>query len=132
MLNPFPIQFLALLAYTILRFFVGSILLYAGIRHLKNQKSIKSTFSGTRSLYGFVVILCVAFVELIAGGMLILGYYTQIAALLGMFLSLVFILFHRKLSALSVSGKLFYVLLLGTMLSLFITGAGAFAFDLPI
>lgn len=132
MLNPFPIQFLALFAFTILRFIVGIILMHLGLEHLRNRQTLKELLSFSMLPYGLFFAWYVGLLEIIIATMFILGFYTQIAALLTVFLSLKFIVLNRRFSSPLIPGKLFYLLLLGAALSLFITGAGAFAFDLPI
>ncbi|NCN52740.1 DoxX family membrane protein [Candidatus Parcubacteria bacterium] len=123
MLNPFPIQFLALFAYLILRFFVGTILVYFGYTHLVRKHELP---------FPAKVGVALAAVELVSGAMLVLGFYTQIAALAVMLLSLLGIIFAKRLRSAYIQNALFYTLLLATALSLFITGGGVFAFDLPI
>ena len=122
MLNPFPIQFLAMLAYAILRFFVGGVLLYLGMTHMQHRTSFKVP----------VFIGWVSFFEIIFGIMFIAGFYTQYAALGGISLSILSLVFYKKIDSPYTPSRIFYVLFLGASLSLFITGAGAFAFDLPI
>lgn len=132
MLNPFPIQFLALLAYFLLRVFVGVILVYFGWTHLQNRELIIKKGGFPFFKHTLLAGMIFATSELLIGTMFILGYYTQIAALLTAILSLKLIIFHSKFSPKLIQGKIFYVLLFACSLSLFITGAGAFAFDLPI
>ncbi len=117
MLNPFPIQFLALLAYALLRICVGGILAYRATSHLREKRTLVQAFGA---------------LELVSGLMLIVGYYTQIAALLSGGVALLALSVHAVRSALSMGGRQFYLLLFVASLSLFITGAGFFAFDLPI
>lgn len=120
MLNPFPIQFLALFAYFILRVIAGFILVHLGYGHIVKRQSL-----GTP-------VLVLGTIELIAGVMLILGFYTQFAALASLILSFIFLVFNKRFMRFAVPDSMFYTLLFAVSLSLFITGAGAFAFDLPI
>ncbi len=71
-----------------------------------------------------------AFLELALGVLLILGAYTQLAALGTLFISGCVLFFSPKSDVFPSSS--FYFMALFASLSLFITGAGAFAFDLPI
>lgn len=74
----------------------------------------------------------VVVVEMVVGVLFVLGLYTQIAALLAMLFVLKLHVMRRQLShPLLLSGTLRFLLFF-CALSLFITGAGAFAFDLPI
>lgn len=132
MLNPFPIQFLALLAYFLLRLFVGSILVYFGIKHARSYTSFTRSLSLPFFPYpAFLAILCIA-IEIVCGVMFILGLYTQIAALITIVLCIKMLVFKKYFTSPAFASRSFYVLLLGCCLSLFITGAGAIAFDLPI
>ena len=132
MLNPFPIQFLALAAYLLLRLFVGGILLYLGFTHYRHRKKLKKVFVLSWFPYGTFTIYTFAIGELLVGTLFILGAYTQYAALATILMSAKMLVMRNWFDHPSIPSKLFYFLLLGASLSLFITGAGAFAFDLPI
>lgn len=120
-----------MLAYLLLRFFVGSILVYLGISHYKHRAELKNVLVlswfpyGTCATYGIVI------GELIIGSLLILGAHTQYAALAVMAMSFKMLIMRNWFVHPSIPSKIFYFLLLGASLSLFITGAGALAFDLP-
>ncbi len=132
MLNLFPIQFLALLAYAILRVFAGLILLALGIRHLKGRSLFAEQFSAAGFPFGWFFAWYVGFFEILIGTLFVLGLATQIAALLSILLSLKFLYLRGKMATMLIPERIFWVILIGVSLSLFITGAGAFAFDLPI
>jgi len=132
MLNPFPIQFLALLAYFILRVFVGGILLHLGWKHLQHRDTlmVKKAFATLKNTALLGIFLGAT--EIVLGTLFILGLYTQIAALLTMVTAVKLIVFSGKFNAKYQQSRSFALLLFAASLSLFITGAGAFAFDLPI
>lgn len=132
MLNPFPIQFLAILAYTILRVFIGTLLIYFGVNHVTHRKELRETFSFPTKRLSLPFLVFFILAEFLAGAMLLVGLYTQVAALIVICMSLKIILFHKQCASPYVQSRLFYLLLLVSAFSLFITGAGAFAFDLPI
>lgn len=132
MLNPFPIQFLALFAYFLLRLFVGSVLIYLALSHHKHREELKDILTFSWFSYGRFVTTSVIVGEFIIGSLLIAGAYTQYAALAVMALCFKMIIMRNWFAHSSFPSRLFYFLLLGTSLSLFITGAGALAFDLPI
>jgi len=132
MLNPFPIQFLALLAYFILRVVVGFILLYLAKKHWENRHELFEILKPSIFPYGKVNTILIIITELVAGTMFILGFYTQIAALMLLEISLKMLMFKKVFRHPSIPSNLTYILLLGIGISLFITGAGIFAFDLPI
>ena len=123
MTNPFPILFLSLFAHMILRIFVGSILIFLGVRHATEYRKLpsKAWFS-----------LLLASIEILAGSLFILGAFTQYAALLIILLSGILMIVNKRLPIKTMPSRIFYLLLLGVAFSLFITGAGAIAFDLPI
>ena len=122
MLNPFPIQFLALFAYFILRVFVAIVLLhiartqYTNYRPAPIPNKIKTVLAG----------------EVLLSGLFIIGVHTQYASLLLAVLSIYALhdtTSHKFLLHIPTTTAL---LLLAISLSLFITGAGVFAVDLPI
>lgn len=123
MLNIFPLQFLALLAYFILRLFVGSTVLYLGITHLKHRSRLR--FSGKTP---FILIA----LELLSGLSLIAGAYTQLGAMLLIGIAIYLLIVNKKWHKDHIPAPMTAFLLIGCGLTLFITGAGAFAFDLPI
>lgn len=132
MLNPFPIQWLALFAYLILRFFVGSILIYLGLSHYRNRQELKNVLVLSWWSFGLFSTWILIASEIILGVLLVAGAYTQYAALIVILMSIKLLILRHKFDHPTVPQKLFYVLLLGASLSLLITSAGAFAFDLPI
>lgn len=132
MLNPFPIQFLAMFAYFILRFVVGVIVLHLGFSHYRHRHELKDILKLSWWPWGKLSIAILVSVEIIVGSMLILGAYTQIAALVLLLMSLEFLITRNWFDHPSIPPKIFYLLLVAISLSLFITGAGVFAFDLPI
>ncbi len=132
MLNPFPIQFLALFAYFILRVIIGTVLMYLGLLHASSIGTLKETFTRSWWPYGRFSAVVLALTECITGAMLVLGYATQIAAIVVFLMSLKLIILGSWFTHETIPPRIFYVLLLGISLSLFITGAGAFAFDLPL
>lgn len=132
MLNPFPIQFLALAAYAVLRIIVGFVLIYLGVVHSKNRAALAPVLSLPFFPYGKFSAWLLAVVEIALGVMFVAGFLTQVAALLSMFLSLTFIILRSRWPHPLIPGRLFYILLFGCSCSLFVTGAGIFAFDLPL
>jgi uncharacterized membrane protein YphA (DoxX/SURF4 family) len=116
MLNPFPIQFLAPLAYLILRVVLALVCIRLGIRMVKNTEA-----SGARKGLGLLFSG--------AGILLFFGLYTQIAALGVMALTT---LGTIRTGTVREYSRTTLVLMGAVAVSLFITGAGPFAFDLPI
>jgi uncharacterized membrane protein YphA (DoxX/SURF4 family) len=134
MLSIFP----SLLTYSrlapfILRLIVGVIFLDLGYLKLGKEKAAWNLFFQTihfKPSRVFVTLL--ALIEIVSGAFLMVGYLTQVAALL-----MAIILFAEgyvelRDGALLKRDIVFYTLLLVICVSLLLTGAGAFAFDLPL
>ena len=132
MLNLFPIQWLALLAYFILRVGVGGVFLYLVHAQIKNWKQVPATINLPIIKNGKVIFTFLIMTELIIGALYIIGLATQAAALLAIALCIKILFWYKRFPTGSIPAKLTYVLILFASLSLFITGAGALAFDLPI
>ncbi len=118
-LTPFPdLLYLEILAPFVLRIVAGTFFLYLMLRHFQMRKS-----SGGALPLGLL--------ELLIGAALVAGAYVQGAALLGVLLS--FATFLRRSSPLFGSlPRSTHILLIAVCLSLLVTGAGAFAFDLRL
>jgi uncharacterized membrane protein YphA (DoxX/SURF4 family) len=71
-------------------------------------------------------------VELLLALLLIIGLYTQLAAVLNAAILVIKLAFKAKSKALFTDGINYYILLLVMCLSLVVTGAGMFGFDLPL
>ncbi len=132
MLNLFPIQFLALFAYFILRVFVGTVLLYLGLLHFRSRHTLKEVLVLPWWPFGRISTAILIATELTLALMFIFGALTQLAALLLILMCLKMLVLRSYFQHLTVPSRLTYVLLLGAALSLFITGAGVFAVDLPL
>lgn len=127
MLNLLPIQFLALFAYLLLRVTVGIVLLVLGTQLTQSALTMSTVVSRRPYLLAGVGVMC-----LVSSGLLILGLFTQLGALFVIGLAVTQLLYPNHTVHALVPHPLFWLLLLGAGLSLFITGAGALAFDLPI
>jgi len=132
MLSVFPIQFLSLFAFFILRVVMGMILLYLGVRHFKHRRELATVFTLSWWPYGYFSAMTFAVGELLLSGFIIVGAYTQVATLLVAAMSLKLIILHKKFPHPTIPPRIFYVLLFGASLALTITGAGVLAFDLPL
>ena len=132
MLSVFPIQFLALFAYFLLRVCVGMILLMLGFRHYVAYDELKHTFRQSWWPYGGFSAAALVLFEILTGVLIIVGAYTQLATLLVALFCLKVLLLRHLIDHHTIPNRLFYFLLFGACISLTITGAGAFAFDLPL
>lgn len=133
MLSLFPgllsYQFFAI---TIIRVAAGLVLLYCAYRFAAERGRIAST---NVAIVGHVpqwFSLLGSFVACVAGILLVVGLYTQAAAIVGILVGLKDAAFARRYPHLmplsAAAGALLFVI----CLSLLFSGAGAFAFDMPL
>ena len=134
MLNPFPeLLTFSLMAPFILRVVIGLIFLDLGVLKFKGEKArwtelfrafnLKPSEFWVR-VYGVI--------QIIGGVMLILGLWTQVAALAFVISVGIEMALEWREEALLKRNIVFYILLFAISLSLLLTGAGAFAIDLPL
>ena len=119
MLSLFP----TLLAYDgfapfLLRLTLGSIFILWAYKKLTNRTDIKITLLGA--------------VELISGALLIVGYLTQLAALIIGIILAVHIAYKIKSRSFLNDGVNYYLILLVISICILISGSGFIAFDLPL
>jgi uncharacterized membrane protein YphA (DoxX/SURF4 family) len=70
--------------------------------------------------------------DVVVGALLVVGAWTQIAALFAILFSGKSLLIRKSLHAILPLSRGTYALLVGMGLSLLLSGAGGFAFDLPL
>lgn len=117
MLNPFPdLLIYSTLAPFILRVVLGFVYLDLGLLNFKK--------SGYTKLIGLV--------EIMGAVMLFLGFYTQIAAIIFILIGAGSFYVEYKDEAILKRDIVFYLLVLSISISLLLSGAGAFAKDLPL
>ena len=105
----------------IIRLVLGVTLIYFGYQ--KVMKRGKSSGSNSK-LYGAVEMFIAIF--------LIIGLFTQLAALLNAIILVIKLGFKAKNKELLTYGINYYILLLAMALALIFTGPGFLAFDLPL
>jgi uncharacterized membrane protein YphA (DoxX/SURF4 family) len=132
MLNLVPIQFLALFGYAILRIVVGWVWCQFAIRHYQERATIMSTLRIPLFPWPQLALMMIVTVELLIGLLFLLGLFTQVAAALGAIWCLKLLILRFAFTHNSFPDRITTILLLAISISLFITGAGVFAFDLPI
>ena len=134
MLNPFPdLLVYSMLAPFILRVVVGFIFLDLGLLKFREEKKRwLASFEtlGLRPADFFVPLY--GFLQITGGVMFLLGFWTQIAAL--GFVIFTGIELYIEWSAREVLKRdmVFYLLLFVISRSLLLTGAGAYALDIPL
>ena len=134
MLNPFP-DFLtySFFAPFILRVVLGAIFLNLGYLKFKSERErwiASCSALGLRPAEYWVSLF--GAIQIIGGAMLILGFYTQIAALVFVIITLSELWVEYKEERILIRDIVFYLLVLTISLSLLLSGAGAFAIDLPL
>jgi uncharacterized membrane protein YphA (DoxX/SURF4 family) len=133
MLSLFPgVLFLAPLATTFIRVAAGLMFIYIAWRMVSTRDEISKT---KVIIVGHVrpwVVWLSATVTFVVGVLLVIGLWTQAAALVGMFIALKHGLGVRNYSDILPLAASGYILLFVICLALFFSGAGAFAFDLPL
>ncbi len=132
MLSIFPqLFFLTPLAIALLRVAAGVVFLCAAWMLVKGRAELSQiTFIVIGS--GSWIPLLAAAVNLGLGVLLVVGFYTQAAAIVGALLSLKALVWHRRYPRFFPLGGTAYALIAVISLALIATGAGAFAFDLPL
>lgn len=132
MLNPFPhLLVLSFFAPTLLRLMVGLVFV-GGALMLHNRR--KELAAHALPIVGKApgLIFFAIGAHAIIGGMLVIGYYTQIAALLGIVAGIKGTIWAKRYPRLFPFCRLEYGFIIVICLSLLITGAGALAVDLPL
>lgn len=134
MLNTFPdLLTYSLLAPLILRVLAGLIFIDLGILLFKGEKERwLASLSALKIPKPKIAIKIFGLIEIVGGAMLILGLYTQISALVLALLVFAEAYIEYKEPIILKRNFVFYVMLLAILLSLLLSGAGAFAFDLPL
>lgn len=132
MLNPFPILYLAPIALLALRISVAVFLVYGALQHVQYREELGRTFSMSWFPYGGPVAVAFPLAELIIAGLLFLGLHVQYAMLVLMAMSLKIFIVRPWFAHPSIPERSTYFLLFFIALTLFVSGAGAFAFDLPL
>lgn len=132
MLSLFPsLLFLAPLSATILRIAAGLLFLSIGWTHWYKRREFAQVDFPLLGRAAWIPVVA-AIMELLIGGTLIGGIYTQAAALLGAIGAIKYFVWKRSYPSVVPISRTTSVLLFVICISVVLTGAGAFAFDLPL
>ena len=134
MLNPFPsLLVYAFFAPAILRLGVAVMFFYLSWFHFKHRADVGAELAPILS-HGVVKIILPLYIllEILVGLGLFLGFWTQIAALIGLIICLKILIVRRSLRGLGPLSHATYALVALICFSLLFLGAGAYAFDLPL
>lgn len=134
MLNPFPeLLVFSFFAPTILRLAAAGVFLYVVYMQYQERESFsKIPFPYIGNRFGTQIMWLTFAVELVIAAMLIAGYYTQIAALLGIITVAKYLYYGRRWPTFAPLSRGTCALLLVILATLLLSGAGAFAYDLPL
>jgi uncharacterized membrane protein YphA (DoxX/SURF4 family) len=128
----FPdIFFLSPFAYTLLRFTAGCVFLLAAWAHYERRNEL-GTIPFMVIGKGVWIPVFASIIEGLTGFALILGVFTQAAAIAGALLAIKSFVWKRRYSAMFPLSRTASALLFVICLSLVVTGAGALAVDLPL
>ncbi len=132
MLNTFPqLLVYGFFAPTILRAAVACAFFYLAWYHWKKRAElsrVKFIVVGS----GVWIPILAAIIELAVGVGLFVGYYAQIAALLGLLFVFKCSVWRKKYPQFFPLSQIANILLAAICLSLLLSGAGALAFDVPL
>ncbi|HUO56248.1 MAG TPA: hypothetical protein VMU27_02335 [Candidatus Paceibacterota bacterium] len=133
MLSLFPgLLFLAPFSATILRVGAGLSFIYIGCALIVRRDSIKGIdFPMVHYMSSWLIIVAGG-MTLLDGFAILVGFGTQLAAIIGMLISLKHVLLSRRFDGVQTLARSTNILLFLMCLSLLITGAGPFGFDLPL
>lgn len=131
MLSLFP----SLLSYQqlspfIVRVTLGAVFVFWAYRTFRNKNG--NLFAASALTSSPVNMKIIAIVEAAAGILLVVGLWTQVAALVAAIDLLIRLIERVKNRAFLTDGVNYYLILLVMALSLLVTGAGRLAFDLPL
>lgn len=127
MLATFPALFdFSLIGVLFLRITAGMFFFLFGLRLMHATHLVSTRGVGVRIIgYGYGTL------KLAVGGLLLIGVYTQIAALFGVVLSIITFL-QNNTSSSAVTGKQVQILLGVICFALLFLGPGIFAVDVPL
>ncbi len=132
-LNPFPdLLSLGFFAPFLLRLALGLYLVCIGYRHFKQRSALASRFSERYGVLGRTKGHIEGIFEVCIGLLLVAGLYTQIVALITAALALKSLYYRKRYPDILTESVWFYLFMCAVSLSLLVTGAGAFAFDVPL
>ena len=133
MLNTFPdLLAFGLIAPLILRIAVGAMFLNAGVKKLRQRTWVFALFERLNLKPASTYTIAFGVLECVAGALLIVGFLTQIAALITLLISAFALYSKSKHPEQTPGSRGVFFLLLVISLSLLFSGAGFFAFDLPL
>lgn len=134
MVNSFPeLLSLGMLAPLIIRLTVGVFFIILGYHKFTHQKQSLIAFTESINIKpADLFIKTLGFVELVIGATLIIGLFTQVAAMVGAIIALVSFIVAVREPDLKLRTNTEYAFLFIMAFSLMLTGAGLISIDLPL
>ena len=134
MLNPFPdLLNLTLFGPMILRILLGLIFIDLGLLKFRGEKeSWLASFEALGLRPASLFLPLYALLQIIGGLLLLAGLWTQIAALAFVIFTLIELYIEWQAREILRRDFVFYLLVFTISLSLLLTGAGAYAIDIPL
>ncbi len=134
MLNPFPdLLNYALLAPLLLRLVLGVIFLDLGALKFRSERPRWiASFEALRIYPADLILSFYALLQIVGGLMLIVGIYTQVASLFFVLSTGAELYIEWRAKDILKRDAVFYLLTFIISVSLLLTGAGAYAIDLPL
>lgn len=134
MLNPFPeLLYYGGFAPFVLRIVLGFLFLSTGYLKLKTEeKRWATSFKALGVKRNYFAVRILGIVEIIAGALVLIGFYTQIGALVIVLISFSEVYIESREELIIKRSLVFYLMALAISLSLLFSGAGFFAFDIPL
>jgi len=134
MLNPFPeLLSFSLLGPFVLRVVLGLIFIDLGILKFRGEKTRwLASFEALNIHPADLMLVIYALLQIAGGVFLIAGFWTQVAALVLAVFSGIELGIEWRAREVLKRDLVFYLLLFAISASLLFTGAGAFAFDIPL
>jgi len=121
------------LAPFVLRLVIGCIFIDLGLLKFKGEKSTwLSSFEALGLRPADLLLPIYAMLQIVGGIMLIIGLWTQVAALAFVIFTGIELYVEWQAREILKRDMVFYVLLFAISLSLLLTGAGAYAIDIPL
>jgi uncharacterized membrane protein YphA (DoxX/SURF4 family) len=133
MFNPIPeLLYLSFFAPFFLRIALGLVLFLTSFHQLVDRREeITKRFVDVWPKNGVEILWTASVIEIVVGLAFVAGFYTQIAAIVGALFSFT-VIFYKKYRQATTRDIVFYILMFAISLSLMVTGAGVFAFDMPL
>lgn len=134
MLNPFPeLLTYSLLGPFVLRVVIGFIFIDLGVLKFKSEKERwLASFEALNLRPADLLLPLYALLQIAGGVLLVIGLWTQVAALAFVVFSGIELYIEWQAREVLKRDIVFYILIFVISLSLLLTGAGAYAIDIPL